>query len=109
LERVGYELVGVTDPEQVLPAVQDAPPDLVLLDLRLPGTDGFEVFEQLRAVSAAPVLFLSAGAQESDKERALSMGARDYLVKPVLPEVLLERIAEALSGSYAEQSTGPTA
>ena len=76
----------------------DHPPnvDLVVLDLMLPGLDGFEVLTQLRACSDTPVLILSGRDGSEDKVRALRLGADDYLTKPFWPEEFLERVRARL-------------
>ena len=76
----------------------DHPPpvDLVILDLKLPGKDGFEVLRQLRASSDVPVRVLSALDGSEDKVRALRLGADDYLAKPFWPEELIERVKARL-------------
>ncbi|MEX2599324.1 MAG: response regulator [Dehalococcoidia bacterium] len=96
LERAGYTTTGIATPADAIPAVRDKCPDLVLLDVRLPGLSGFDLFEQVRDFSTVPIIFLSAGADQSDRDRAASLGAEDYLVKPVSPDDLLARIAAVL-------------
>src|SRR5688500_12605452 len=82
LEREGYEVSVQATGEDALANFADAAPDLVVLDVRLPGIDGFEVLRQLRRETRAPVLFLTARADDVDKVLGLEMGADDYLVKP---------------------------
>src|SRR5262245_12403280 len=66
--------------------------DLIVLDLMLPGTYGMDMLKDLRAFSEVPVLVLSARNETSDKVRALSLGADDYMAKPFWPEELIERV-----------------
>ena len=80
----------------------DIAPDLVLLDVRLPGIDGFEVCRQLRRETRAPVLFLTARADEVDKVVGLEIGADDYLVKPFSVRELVSRIKALLRRAYGE-------
>lgn len=95
LERAGYaNLVSTTDPNRALELFEAHRPDLVLLDLHMPGSDGFEVMERLRPLTAAetylPILILTADATPEAKRRALSMGAMDFLTKPFdVVEVML--------------------
>src|SRR4029078_7793691 len=72
------------------------PPDLVLLDLAMPGPDGFNVAGQMRAVGPAPILVVSGESGEAGKVRALRLGADDYLVKPFGKAELLARIAAVM-------------
>ena len=82
LEREGYAVSVQPTGEDAIANFADTAPDLVVLDVRLPGIDGFEVLRQLRRETRAPVLFLTARADEVDKVVGLEMGADDYLVKP---------------------------
>jgi putative two-component system response regulator len=103
LQKAGYRNVrSTTDPRTVLGLVAELRPDLLLLDLKMPGLDGFEILELLRVGAAAssepslPVLVLTADATKETKRRALAAGATDFLTKPFdLDEVLL-RIANML-------------
>jgi DNA-binding response OmpR family regulator/signal transduction histidine kinase len=96
LEEAGYEPVVTSDPSQVNKLVETSEPDLVLLDLRLPGTSGFEALERMRELSQAPVIFLTASDREDDAVRALRMGADDYITKPFSPSELLARVDAVL-------------
>jgi DNA-binding response OmpR family regulator len=84
------------------PALLEAPPDLVVLDVRLPGIDGFEVLRRLRRETRAPVIFLTARSDEVDKVVGLEMGADDYLVKPFSVRELVSRIKALLRRAYGE-------
>jgi two-component system KDP operon response regulator KdpE len=99
------QLVG--DGQAALDALARGPdPDLVILDLGLPGVDGFEVLRQVREHSVVPVLVLSARGSERDKVRALDLGADDYLAKPFgLPELLARVRAQLRRRSYPLQRT----
>jgi PAS domain S-box-containing protein len=107
LEEAGYEPVVTSDPSQVTKLLETSEPDLVLLDLRLPGTSGFEVLERIRELSEAPVIFLTASDREDDAVKALRMGADDYITKPFSPSELLAR-ADAVLRRRAEVSAGET-
>jgi two-component system, OmpR family, KDP operon response regulator KdpE len=92
----GYGVVTASSGEEALIAFQDRRPDVVLLDLMLPGIDGLAVCRALRARSSVPIIVLSARGEERDKVAALDGGADDYLTKPFGVEELLARIRVAL-------------
>ncbi len=96
LDEAGYQSVVTSDPTQVLKFVELEQPDLILLDLRLPGISGFDLLSRIREFSAAPVIFLTASDSSEDTVRALKMGADDYVTKPFAPSELLARIEAAL-------------
>jgi DNA-binding response OmpR family regulator len=102
LEREGYATAIVGTGEEAVKRFADIAPDLVLLDVRLPGIDGFEVLRQLRRETRAPVLFLTARADEVDKVVGLEIGADDYLVKPFSVRELVSRIKALLRRAYGE-------
>lgn len=82
LESEGLEVVQAQDGEQALRMAQQEMPDLVLLDIMMPKTDGFAVTQALRQYSQAPILILSARSQDTDKILGLNLGADDYIAKP---------------------------
>jgi two-component system response regulator RegX3 len=93
LQQEGYEVTIARSGEEGLEFATTQAPDLIVLDVRLPGMDGFEVLRRLRAVgSKAPVLFLTARGDEFDKVVGLELGADDYIVKPFGFRELLARI-----------------
>ena len=96
LERAGYEALATGDPEEVAGLLATGEPDLVLLDLMLPGTDGIELMKRLPALGDRPVIFLSVYGRDETIARALDMGAADYVVKPFSPTELVARIRSAL-------------
>jgi two-component system KDP operon response regulator KdpE len=96
LERQGYDVRPALGGREALAAASAWHPDLVVLDLGLPDLDGVEVCRRLRSDSKVPILVLSARGEESDKVRALDLGADDYIAKPFGPEELLARIRVAL-------------
>jgi DNA-binding response OmpR family regulator len=102
LEHEGYAVNVQTTGEDALAALIPTAPDLVVLDVRLPGIDGFEVLRQLRRESRAPVLILTARSDEVDKVVGLEMGADDYLVKPFSVRELVSRIRALLRRAYGE-------
>jgi DNA-binding response OmpR family regulator len=96
LTRAGFFVRGATDGTNALELVQTWPPDLIVLDIMLPGTDGFELLPALRRLTEVPILVLSAKAETDEKIVGLSRGADDYIAKPFeLPE-LIARIHTAL-------------
>ena len=96
LSRAGYAVTVTADPGEVSRLVEDEEPHLVLLDLMLPGTDGMELMEIIRAMTMAPIIFLSAYGQDQVIARAFEKGADDYIVKPFSPTELAARIQAAL-------------
>jgi DNA-binding response OmpR family regulator/signal transduction histidine kinase len=96
LDEAGYQPIVTGEPSEVAKLVELEEPDLVLLDLRLPGTSGFELLRRIREFSGVPVIFLTASDREEDAVRALKMGADDYITKPFSPSELLARIGAAL-------------
>lgn len=99
LEKNGYEVTGYEAGEEGLAGVKAESPDLVLLDLMLPGIDGMEVCRLLKqdaALKSIPVIIISAKGEESDIIAGLEQGADDYLSKPFSPKILLARIKTVL-------------
>ncbi|HEY2717800.1 MAG TPA: response regulator transcription factor [Solirubrobacterales bacterium] len=98
LERAGYEAAGAADGFQALEAAATARPDLVVLDLMLPGIDGIEVMRRLRELPGPPlaVILLTARGEESDRLVGLRQGADDYVVKPFSPAELVARVGAVL-------------
>ncbi|HXF56810.1 MAG TPA: response regulator transcription factor [Actinomycetota bacterium] len=96
LERQGYRVVWVRSGEEGLAEVGRHPVRLVILDVGLPGVDGFEVCRRLRARSDVPVLMLTARDEEADRVAGLEVGADDYVVKPFSPRELAARVKAVL-------------
>jgi len=96
LERDGYEVQLAADGETALRIAAEREPDLVVLDLMLPGIDGLEVCRRLRASSDVPVVMLTALGEESDRVVGLQLGADDYVTKPFSPRELALRVASVL-------------
>jgi two-component system, OmpR family, KDP operon response regulator KdpE len=90
------DVVEAGDGNAALEAIRDAKPDIVVLDLALPGRDGFSVLEELRRTSMLPVIVLTARGLEHDKIRGLELGADDYMTKPFSPRELVLRIQTVL-------------
>ena len=100
LEQSGFEVRRASDGDAALREVAKRIPDLVLLDIMMPGISGLEVLERLRsdhATSLIPVVMLTAKAQENDVERGFQLGADDYVVKPFSPRELVRRVTAVLS------------
>ncbi len=107
LDARGYDVVTAADGEEALDEVERSMPDLVVLDLNLPGISGFEVCRRIRGWSQVPILILSVREDEAGKVRALDLGADDYLTKPFGVEELLARVRALLRRSRPEGSAPP--
>jgi two-component system response regulator MprA len=99
----GYVVDGADDGKSGLEIARDNPPDLVLLDIMLPGIDGLEVCRRLRAASAVPILMLTAKESIEDRVAGLDAGADDYLVKPFSFDELLARVRALLRRAQPAQ------
>ena len=105
LQQEGYDVAIARSGEEGLDFATSQAPDLILLDVRLPGIDGFEVLRRLRAAgSKAPVLFLTARGDEFDKVVGLELGADDYVTKPFALRELMSRIRALLRRAYGDLS-----
>lgn len=105
LIKDNYDVVGVESGEEALAQVRAAPPDLIVLDLLLPGVDGLEVCRALKRdtrTAAISIVMLTARGEEADIVVGLELGADDYLTKPFSPRVLLARIRAVLRRQYTE-------
>jgi len=96
LEREGFEVETVGDGRVALDRATARPPDLMVLDLMLPGLDGFEVFRRLRAVAPVPVIMLTARGDEDERVAGLELGADDYVSKPFSPRELTARVKSVM-------------
>ena len=96
LSEAGYTSIVTVDPEEAVRLQEAERPHLVLLNLVLPGTDGFELMQRIAGVFDAPVIFLSGRGRDQDIARAFEMGAADYMLKPFSPTELVARIRAAL-------------
>ena len=92
LQRQGYDVVTASDGVEALPMARNENPDLVILDIMLPGLDGFEICRILRQEMSVPILMLTARDEEVDKIVGLEVGADDYLTKPFSMRELLARV-----------------
>lgn len=96
LEAEGFNVKTYNDGEEGLNGIQAAPPDLVVLDIKMPRLDGMEVLSRLRESSQIPVIFLTSKDDEVDEVIGLRMGADDYITKPFSQRLLIERIRALL-------------
>ena len=109
LTNAGYAVVKAADTGPAIAAFDRELPNLVLLDINLPGGSGFDVCKQIRSRSAVPVMMLTARGEEEDLVRALELGADDYLTKPFSPRTLLARVKALLRRAGIESSDTLTA
>ena len=109
LQADGFEVAEAADGAAALAAMRDQPPDLVLLDVMMPGIDGLEVLRQLRTFSDVYVILVTARAEEVDKLVGLGVGADDYITKPFSPREVTARVKAVLrrdrGGRTAEEAT----
>ena len=107
-ERFDMELVAATHPDEGLRQLEAAQPDLIILDVMLPGQDGFEVCRTIRRSSNIPIIMLTARGEVTDRIVGLEIGADDYLPKPFEPRELVARIQNVLRRSADRPSSdGP--
>ena len=106
LERAGFTVLSTGSGAEAITMAADAAPDLVVLDLGLPDVSGETVASELRAMSAVPIVMLTARAAEEDRIRGLELGADDYVTKPFSPRELVLRVQAVLrrGGPAAGQS-----
>jgi DNA-binding response OmpR family regulator len=110
LRREGFDVEVVSDGRVAVDRALADPPDLVVLDLMLPGLDGLEVCRRLRALAPVPVIMLTARGDESDRVIGLELGADDYVAKPFSPKELVARVRAVLRrarGPLAAPAEGP--
>ena len=96
LERAGFTVLSTGSGAEAITMAADAAPDLVVLDLGLPDVSGETVARELRAMSAVPIVMLTARAAEEDRIRGLELGADDYVTKPFSPRELVLRVQAIL-------------
>ncbi|MGB6409760.1 MAG: response regulator [Candidatus Deferrimicrobiaceae bacterium] len=96
LEQAGYEPHCLGDGREVVPWIREQTPDLVLLDLMLPGKDGMEICKEIRSFSSVPILMVTARVEEIDRLLGLEMGADDYICKPFSPREVVARVKAVL-------------
>ena len=96
LEARGYEVLTARDGPTAIELAVTEEPDLIVLDIRMPGMDGYEVCRRIREFSTAPIIMLTALAEDADKVKGLDTGADDYVTKPFSADELLARVRAAL-------------
>ena len=109
LRTEGFDPAWVATGEEALAQVKAQPPALVILDVGLPDTSGFEVFKRLREFSDVPVVFLTARSDEIDRVVGLELGADDYVAKPFSPRELVARVRSILRRSAKPPAPPPVA
>ncbi len=107
LSAEGYAIVEARDGEAALAEFRSERPDLVLLDMNMPGIDGLATCRDLRAGSSVPIIMLTVRSSEKDKVRSLDAGADDYVTKPFSMEELLARIRAALRRTAPNEALAP--
>lgn len=96
LEQAGFTTAAIYDGREAIPAFRQEKPDLILLDLNLPGQDGIDVCRALRHESAVPIIMVTARSEETDRLIGLELGADDYVVKPFSPREVVARVRAVL-------------
>jgi two-component system response regulator ChvI len=109
LEQEGYHVRSYTDGASALSALTATPPDLAILDIKMPRMDGMEVLRRLRAVTEIPVIFLTSKDEEIDELMGLNAGADDYIRKPFSQRLLLERVKALLRRAEGKKGGAQTA
>jgi DNA-binding response OmpR family regulator len=108
LEKEGFRVVAAYDGGEALDLARSSQPDLVVLDLMLPGVDGLEVFQRIRRGSDVPIIMLTARTTEADKLEGLELGADDYVTKPFSPRELVARVRTVLRRAPGpDEPSGP--
>jgi two-component system, OmpR family, alkaline phosphatase synthesis response regulator PhoP len=107
LEKDGFQVLSAQDGPGALASARHDRPDLIILDLMLPGMDGREVCRILRRESDIPIIMLTARAEESDQISGLELGADDYVTKPFSPKALVARVRAILRRSQGQLKTSP--
>jgi len=108
LRRDGHDVSEAADGTTALELLDADPPDLVVLDMMLPGVHGLDVLRRVRITSDVPVIMLTARAEESDRVAGLELGADDYVVKPFSPRELAARVNGVLRRTNGRQTASPS-
>lgn len=106
LQQAGFDVLEASDGPSALHLARAERPDMIVLDLGLPGMDGYDVTRELRARSSVPIIMLTARSDESDRIVGLELGADDYIVKPFSPKELVARIRAVLRRADATLGGG---
>jgi DNA-binding response OmpR family regulator len=96
LEREGFQVVEAADGYEALDAIKEESPDLIVLDLMMPGIDGLTLTQHLRQDHHTPIIILTARGETSDRIRGLDLGADDYITKPFSPQEVVSRVRAVL-------------
>ena len=107
LQQAGFLVRIVSNGRDAIPAVREQAPDLILLDLMLPGRDGMEICRELRTFSSVPVIMTTARVEEIDRLLGLELGADDYICKPYSPREVVARVRAVLRRSNGNTSPAP--
>jgi two-component system KDP operon response regulator KdpE len=107
LQASGYAVATASGGEEALALLEDERPDLVVLDVMMPGMDGFETLRRIRTTSQLPIIMLTARAGDADKLRGLQGGADDYISKPFNPDELAARVAAVLRRTGGDSLSAP--
>jgi DNA-binding response OmpR family regulator len=105
LTQAGYLVVKATDGPTAIRAHEAEQPDIIVLDINMPGASGFQVCEAVRQKSRVPIMMLTARGEEEDLVKALELGADDYLTKPFSPRTLLARVKALLRRAGVDTAT----
>ena len=108
LQQAGFAVLEAADGSAALALARQERPDMILLDLGLPGMDGLDVTRRLRASSSVPIIMLTARSEETDRVVGLELGADDYIIKPFSPKELVARIRAVLRRADATLGGGET-
>ncbi len=106
LESAGFEVITADDGVQAMAAFRHSAPQLVVLDLTLPGMDGLDVARAIRRESDVPIIMVTARVEETDRLIGLELGADDYIIKPFSPREVVARVRAVLRRTQRPQSTG---
>lgn len=109
LQREGFQVLTAGDGHAALALIEQQRPDLVVLDLMLPGLNGLEVARRLRAANSLPVIILTARGEEADRVVGLELGADDYVTKPFSARELVARVKAVLRRTHPEAPAEPAA
>lgn len=106
LQAAGHRVTCIDDGLAVVPAVRAAAPDLILLDIMLPGRDGLDICRELRTFSEVPIMLITARVEEVDRLLGLDLGADDYICKPFSPREVMARVRAILRRRPAQPQGG---
>lgn len=107
LDAAGFQTGILADGRLVVNAVRNNPPDLILLDLMLPGRDGIEICREIRTFSSVPIIMMTARVEEIDRLLGLELGADDYICKPFSPREMVARVRAVLRRTLADSIKPP--